>query len=72
MAPLRFSSFCVAQTVPISRYLARDGRAVIFFEKGRFRCRWVTVSQFDELAAAQQEEVRRYATLTESVATEAP
>ena len=50
-----------AWTVPISRRLASDGRAVVFFEAGRFNSRWLTLSQYDELAAAQDSEIRRRA-----------
>jgi len=49
----------VAQTTPVLRVFAPAGRAVIFFQHGRFDVEWLTVAQFDELHAQQQDEIRR-------------
>ena len=49
----------VAQTTPVLRVFAPDGRAAIFFRQGRFDVQWLTVQQFDELFAQQQDEIRR-------------
>ncbi|MGB2984336.1 MAG: hypothetical protein WBE26_00520 [Phycisphaerae bacterium] len=51
----------VAQTVPLPQVLTPDGRAVIFFEGGKFDVEWLTLPEFDELYAAQQDEIRRLA-----------
>jgi len=61
-----------AQTVPISRYLAADGRAVVFFQKGRFKAQWLPLSQFDEFAEAQREEIRRRSGTTDNDFSEPP
>ena len=44
-----------AYTVPIARTLAPDGRGVVFFEEGRFATDWLTLDEFDRLAAEQAE-----------------
>lgn len=49
----------VVQTIPVRQVLARVGRAVIFFEKGRFDVEWLTLAEFDEQYAAQLDEIRR-------------
>ncbi len=51
----------VAQTVPIPRRFTSDGRAVVFFEAGRFDAKWLPLSRYDELAVAQLDEIRRRA-----------
>ncbi len=50
-----------AYTVRPLQLLLRDGRAVIVFERGRFDVEWMTLSRFDELFAAQREDIRRIA-----------
>lgn len=47
-----------AQTTPVLRVFAPDGRGVILFQHGRFDVEWVTLQQFDELSAQQQDEIR--------------
>ena len=39
----------VAQTAPISQVIRRDGRAVIFFQDGRFDVAWLSLAQFNAL-----------------------
>ncbi len=51
----------VAWTVAMVRALGQDGRAVIFFEDGRFDVEWVTLARFREIRAAQEAEIRRLA-----------
>ena len=51
----------VAQTAPIRRRLLPDGRAVVFFEEGRFGFEWLRDRDFDRLCGAQGEELRRLA-----------
>lgn len=46
----------VAQTVPITQVLRRDGRAVIFFQDGRFDAAWLSLAQFDALRNAPSRE----------------
>lgn len=46
----RSGRILVAQTVRISQSLRRDGRAVIFFEKGRFDAGWMTEAEFAAIA----------------------
>jgi hypothetical protein len=48
-----------AYTVRPLQLLLRDGRAVVFFAAGRFDVQWVPISQFDELLAAQRDEIHR-------------
>lgn len=54
----------VAQTAAPPQLLAPDGRAVIFFENGRFEVEWLTLARFDELRAAQQDAIQDLATTT--------
>lgn len=49
----RTGRILVAQTVRISQSLRRDGRAVIFFDKGRFDARWMTEAEFAAAAPAR-------------------
>lgn len=49
----------VVWTQPVRQVLARDGRAVIFFENGVFRFDWLSPAEFDEAHAAQQAELDR-------------
>lgn len=49
----------VAHTIPVRQVLSREGRAVIFFENGRFDVEWLTLAEFDECYAAQLNEIRR-------------
>ena len=51
----------VAYTRPLPRVLGSNGRAVVFFQDGRFDVEWLTLSRFDGLFAAQQEEIQRLA-----------
>lgn len=44
----------VAQTIPVARRLAPDGRAVVLYEQGVFRAEWMTLARFDDLWATQQ------------------
>lgn len=56
---------CVAaQTVPLLQVLGPEGRAVLFFEDGTFEAQWMTLDQFDDYFAKQQEEIRRLADRT--------
>ena len=50
-----------AQTTEPPQVLAAGGRAVIFFQNGRFEVKWVNLRDFEELRAAQQEQIRRLA-----------
>ncbi len=52
----------VAQTAAPPQLLAPDGRAVIFFENGRFEVEWLTLARFDELRAARQAAIQNLAT----------
>lgn len=52
----------VAQTFPVRQRLLFDGRAVVFFEQGRFSFEWFRADDFDKLYAAQVEELRRRGT----------
>jgi len=49
----------VAQTAPLTRVLAPDGRGVVIFEKGAFRVEWMDLPQFDRLFAGQKEELAK-------------
>jgi hypothetical protein len=51
----------VAQTGPLLQVLGREGRAVLFFESGNFDAQWMTLEQFNDYFAKQQEELRRLA-----------
>lgn len=44
----------VAWSVSIVQSLGRDGRAVVFFEAGRFDGEWVSPVEFDAIHAAQR------------------
>jgi hypothetical protein len=48
----------VAWTVPLLRVLGRDERGVIFFQKGQFDVRWLTLSAFAELREKQSARIR--------------
>ena len=49
----------VAHTKPISRILAPDGRAVVFFHAGQFQAEWLSLSEFDKLHGVQQQILQR-------------
>ena len=49
--------FIVAQTTEVRQVLGSNGRAVVFFLAGEFQCDWLTLSEFDALYAAQEEEL---------------
>ena len=46
----------VAQTIPVARRLASDGRAVVLYEQGLFRVEWMPLARFDAIWAVQQSE----------------
>lgn len=48
----------VAWTVPLLRVLGRDERSVIFFQKGRFDVRWLSLAAFAELRDEQNARIR--------------
>ena len=48
-----------AQTAPIRQDLDLDGRAVIFFQHGRFEVQWLAPSEFDAALTTQKAELRR-------------
>ena len=41
------------------RALARDGRAVVVFEDGKFNVEWLSLASFDDALQAQQREIDR-------------
>lgn len=49
----------VAQSSPLPGVFARRGRAVMFFEDGEFDVEWLTLRDFDRLAADQDALLRR-------------
>lgn len=49
----------VAQIIAPRLTLARDGKAVVLFEDGRFVVEWLTLSELERVRAAQREELRR-------------
>jgi len=52
-----------AQTPPVRQDLGLDGRAVIFFQNGRFEVQWLAPSEFDAALTAQKAELRRLSPL---------
>ena len=44
---------------PVARILASDGRAVIFFQAGRFVVEWMTLAEFTHLSETQRELIER-------------
>ncbi len=48
----------VARTAPVSQWLGRDGRVVVYFEKGKFDVGWVRLGRSDAPLASPRDRVR--------------
>jgi hypothetical protein len=62
----------IAYTPPVRRLLHRSGRCVIIHEKGRILAAWLTLGEFDERWAQQQQRLREFQAALRSSPVELP
>ena len=61
-----------AHTPTVVRNLAANGRAVIFFEDGRFQRAWLSSPEFEVISSAQSREIKRLKETPRDATPEAP